>query len=216
MKTTGGCRPRPGPVARIRARCLEEGINLGELARRAGISRTTVYHLLEGTTRMPRASTLCRIARALQIDPKQLLPERSSATSPCSCDPKEQDHRSRQAFDRATNRAVAVACRNRPELFRDWSGADWEELYSSFGTGGELNEQGVYELAERMNRRRETVHKLQVVLETHLAEVAENLLETLYRMVTSHANLQATSELSALLAAHEREKQEDSTWPSER
>ena len=60
---------------------------------------------------------------------------------------------------------------------------DAPPLYSTFGEGGPLNQQGVVEFAQQMNCKRDTLRKLQVVLETHLCLVAVNLIETLYGMV---------------------------------
>ena len=54
---------------RIRKSLFCRGWNLGVLARRAGVSRTTLYYLQRGVTRRPRLSTLSKIARALGIAP---------------------------------------------------------------------------------------------------------------------------------------------------
>jgi len=89
-----------------------------------------------------------------------------------------------------------------PALFLDWTEADWDELYSSFGTGGPLTRQGVVDAATEMNRKRETIRQFQVVLETHLAEVAARMVETLYDMVRPDGHLADMTELGALLAQH--------------
>jgi transcriptional regulator with XRE-family HTH domain len=181
-------------MQQIRAGCLRRGWDDGELARRAGVSRTTLFYLRRGTTRRPRASTLSRIARALDIDPVGLVQPGSTSAS-------DADSERRRQFDRRTNPLVAVVCGERPELFAGWSEADWDELYSQFGTGGALTEEGVALAAAEMNRRRETVRRLQVVLETHLAEVAERLVETLFELTRPQSNIVATPQLDELLTA---------------
>ena len=62
--------------------------------------------------------------------------------------------------------------------FAGWSEADWDELYSVFGTGGGLTEEGVAKAARQMNRRRATLWRLPVVMETHLADGAERMTKT--------------------------------------
>lgn len=70
-----------------------------------------------------------------------------------------------------------------PELFRGWNEADWRELYSSFGAGGALTRAGVVECARRIDRRREIVQKFEVILDTHLGDVAAALVDALYEKV---------------------------------
>ncbi len=45
----------------------ERGWSQTELARRAGVSRTTLSHLEAGVTRSPSSPTLRRLARALDV-----------------------------------------------------------------------------------------------------------------------------------------------------
>ena len=197
----------PGPRAnknglniQIRSACLRRGWDVGELARRAGVSRTTLYNLQRGTTRQPRASTLNRIARSLEIDPGLLC---NHASGPCgefgSAAGADQRERQRE-FDRCTNIVVDEVYHHSSELFSGWTGEEMDELYSNFGTGGGLTEEGVVEAAMRMNRRRETVRRLKVVLETHLAEVAQRVIETLFEMTRPQSNLAVTPQLQALVA----------------
>ena len=169
-------------AAQIRAGCLRKGWNIGELARQAGVSRTTLYHLERGTTRKPRYPTVQGIVAALGISPESL----------CEPSPKQPEQlrnisdRNAQGsgvFDRATNEEISEVHHEFPELFSGWADEDWDELYSTFGEGGSLNSEGVVEFAHQINLKRETLHQLQVVLETHLCPVAVNLIETLYEMV---------------------------------
>lgn len=194
-----------GPAAeagwqkQIREACVERGWDDGELARRAGISRSTLYYLRQGTTQRPRAKTLNGIARALEIDPRSLCSqadESSAADELSVSDSTGAEHR----FDRLTNPLVDEVRREHPEMFAGWNQADWEELYSVFGTGGRLTEEGVAETAEQMNRRRETVRRLQIIMETHLADVAERLVETLFEMTRPQSNLAESAQLQELLS----------------
>ena len=87
---------------------------------------------------------------------------------------------------------ISEIYRESPELFTSWRPEEWDELYSMFGTGGQLSPQGVVEAANRINRKRETIQQLHVVLETHLGEVAAKLIETLYQMVRPENNFAET------------------------
>jgi transcriptional regulator with XRE-family HTH domain len=186
-------------AARLRAAVGRQGWDLQQLAEAAGISRTTLYHLLEGHTSRPRGSTLHALAQVLQVPVDELL----------SAFPTES-RLSPAAFDRATNPEVDAVARERPALFQGWCTDDWDELYSTFGTGGALNRQGVFIAAEGINRKRETVRRLHLVLDTHLRVVAEQLIDTLYRMVRPHSNL-ADSETLRALVADARERTDSAT-----
>ena len=174
-------------AAQIRAGCLRKGWNIGELARQAGVSRTTLYHLERGTTRKPHYPTVQRITAALEIsaesvcEPSLKQPQRLRNIS-------DSDSPGSRLFDRATNNEISEVHHEFPELFSGWADEDWDELYSTFGEGGSLNRVGVVEFAHQINLKRETLHRLQVVLETHLCPVAVNLIETLYGMVRIQSN----------------------------
>lgn len=179
--------PADTRAALIRLICLRRGMHFGELAHRAGVSRTTLYQLANGATRRPHAATLAKIAAVLGVDP-QVLAEPSPLSLRCNSrgedgTPSEHYLVEQLAFDRCTNNFVAEVYNDRPRLFVDWTASEWAELYSTFGTGGQLSRQGVVEVAERMNARRELVRKLHVVLETHLSQVAVNTIETLFEAV---------------------------------
>lgn len=64
------------------------------------------------------------------------------------------------------------------------------------------------ESAGEINQARETRRQLNIVLETHLKEVATQMVESLYRMVVPEGNLAVGKELKALVTAH-FEKQQD-------
>lgn len=168
------------PAGRIRSLCAQQGWDIGELARRAQVSRTTLYQLDRRRIRRPHAATLGRIAAALGLSLADLL--RPAGPEPANG--RELDRRAAErAFDRLTNPVVADVLDQRPELFENWSADEWDELYSTFGTGGQLTPDGVVQAAEAIARKRETVQQLHVLLETHLGDVAANMIATLYQMV---------------------------------
>ena len=191
-------------AVKIRAGCLHQGWNYDELARRAGVSRTTLYHLERGRTRQPRYATLNRIAAALELSVESLCDPTAIQGSSLRNSAETHSEHSR-LFDRATNKAVSDVRRDSPELFSDWSAEEWDELYSTFGTGGALSAEGVVGAARQMNQKRDVLRQLQVVLETHLADVASHLIETLYGMVHIESNLADSPELAALIARHHSE-----------
>lgn len=86
-------------------------------------------------------------------------------------------------FDRLTNPVIDDVRAESPELFAGWTDAEWDQLYSTFGVGGALRAEGVREAASQIQRQRETVGRLQIVLETHLRDVAEELIGALFRLV---------------------------------
>ncbi|MBL4885487.1 MAG: helix-turn-helix transcriptional regulator, partial [Planctomycetaceae bacterium] len=52
-------------------------------------------------------------------------------------------------FDRQTNWSIQSVCEQTPDLFAGWTDEEWDELFSSFGTGGELSEQGIRKKRKR-------------------------------------------------------------------
>lgn len=186
---------------RLRAERLRRGWDSGELARRAGISRTTLYHLERAHIDYPRRSTLGKLAAALELPAEQLLGEHLGSAAGRGPDAARHGH-GPGLCDRITNPIVAEVSIERPALFRDWQPADWDELYSAFGTGGPLTPDGVIQAANLIGRKRETLRRLSIVLETHLEEVAQRLIDALYQMVRPADNPEATAELAALIAAH--------------
>jgi len=179
-------------AARVEAVCLSRGWDRNELARQAGISRTTLYSLEHGLTRRPHGSTLHRLAAALGVSPAEFWnpietdsgASRAATEQPMAeADILADDLDRRHLFDRSTNTVIPAVRADHPELFAGWTAQEWDELYSTFGTGGQLSTSGVRETARKVNRKRETLRQLNVLLETHLGEVAANLIASLFRMV---------------------------------
>lgn len=68
---------------RVRELRYTKGWGPDDLAERAKISRTALYHLETGRTGRPQAATLRRLARALGVTPEELLRE-GEGTGPSS------------------------------------------------------------------------------------------------------------------------------------
>jgi transcriptional regulator with XRE-family HTH domain len=173
---------------RVRTECIRRGWSLKELAHRSGVSRTTLYHLQRGHTDRPHNETLLKVASALRVPIEVLLDTddrdarlASGASRVWSSNPPGGDHH--RTIDTATNPAVAEVLRNRPELFEHWSQEEFDALRSLSGAGGVLTPRGVELAAESINRRRETIVKLKIVLETHLRKDAMDMVDMFYRMV---------------------------------
>ena len=176
---------------RLQALSAARGLDPGELARQANVSRTTLYNLLQGRTASPRASTLARLATVLGVSPESLHPACSPPATAVDRQPSAWQVReipaTRQEFDRSANHMVTTLCEEHPELVADWGEAERDELYSEFGTGGPLTPAGIEQAAERINARRETLDMLRIVLETHLEPVATGMVAALYGMLTAGA-----------------------------
>jgi transcriptional regulator with XRE-family HTH domain len=189
---------------RIRACCMERGWDEVELARRADVSRTTLYNLRHANSRRPRITTLTSLADAFEMPLERFLWGEPSSVYIGSREFSEGSNR----FNRRTNQEVQAVHDEHPDLFQQWTDREWEELYSTFGVGGALSPEGVLESAGEINQARETRRQLNIVLETHLKEVATQMVESLYRMVVPEGNLAVGKELKALVTAH-FEKQQD-------
>lgn len=188
---------------RIRACCMERGWDEVELARRADVSRTTLYNLRQGNCRRPRITTLTSLADAFEMPLERFLWGEPFSTSIETRSFNDGANR----FNRRTNKEVQAVHEEHPHLFQHWTDREWDELYSTFGVGGALSPEGVLENARDINQSRETRRQLNVVLETHLKEVATQMVESLYRMVVPEGNLAAGQELEALVSAHFEKQQ---------
>ena len=165
--------------SRIHEARVHRGWTMSELVRRTGINRGTLYRLERGDTERPQIKTIQALAGAFDISPRFLMAPSLSADA----SRPEDQLTAKQRFDRATNPLVSEVVDDRPLLFAGWSDLDMDELYSMFGTGGQLTRQGVVSAAEAINRKRETIRKLHVILETGLRDQTVDLIDALYRLV---------------------------------
>lgn len=142
-----------------------QGLTSGQLAAKTGLDRRTIRAVLSGSGK-PHPRTIHRLAEGLGV----------------SCDefylaPSQLAYRQ---FDRQTNPVAEEVIEEHPELFDDWTVADFDELHSRFGAGGALTHEGVLAAAKAMNERRIIHEKLAVVLESSHSELARSMIELLY------------------------------------
>lgn len=154
----------------VRRLMVQQNLTLEGLSEASGLDRRTLRSILKGSTR-PHARTLHKLAEGLGVAPDELFQDPFLAGA--------------AAFDRATNPVVAEVIDKHPGLFVDWTAADYEELYSRMGVGGELTEEGTLDAAQTMNERRELLSQASVILETREGELLRDLITTLYRRVTT-------------------------------
>jgi len=152
-------------VRRLMAR---SGMTQQELVVTAGVSQRTLKAILSNRGK-PHARTLHRLARGLGVPPDELFQTSSSLA-----------HRH---FDQCTNPLIDQLVTERPELFENWTVAEFDELYSRFGTGGALTADGAAEAVLAMNRKREVHHKVALILETQEAGLLVDLVGLLYQRV---------------------------------
>lgn len=182
---------------------LRRGWTRGELARRARLSRTTLFYLEQGT-QQPRLSTLQRLADTLDLDFETLisdsfasLPQTPPPPIPPITPPPENLGfplpSESSEYDRETNPAVSQVLAESPEVFTEFSPADWQELYSCMGMGGALTPDGVRDQAAHITRKKQLLHKLEILLETHYSEVAATLLDALYQQIQIPSSSSASS-----------------------
>ncbi|MCI0680528.1 MAG: helix-turn-helix domain-containing protein [Gemmataceae bacterium] len=150
------------------------GLTIDEVVQQTGLDERTVKGILGGSIRRPHARTLHRLAVGLGVPADELF------QNPALLAHRLLGHRS---FDRQTNPVVDEVTASRPELFEGWTADDFDELYSHFGAGGELTEEGALRTVEAMNRRRDLHRKVAVVLESHEASLLEQMIDVLYRRI---------------------------------
>jgi transcriptional regulator with XRE-family HTH domain len=174
--------PAPDYAANLRRLMAREGLTLAELARRSRLNCRTLKGVLKGSRR-PRARTLHQLAASLNVPVEELFQ-----------DPALLRHR---LFDRQTNPVVEELVQSSPRLFHGWSQAEFDEIYSRFGTGGALTPQGALETVCSMNRRRELIAKVKLLWETGEAELLESMIDVLYRrVIVTTPDRQAPEDLS--------------------
>ena len=122
--------------------------------------------LVRGTTN-PHARTLNKLARGLDVAIDDLF--------------RPPGRHSPRQFDRATNMLVDGLVAEHAATFTNWSEVDFDELYSRFGTGGQLTEDGVLAAADAMNARRDVWRQVSVILESGEAKLLAEFVELLYR-----------------------------------
>ena len=153
----------------LRRLMAREGITLDEVVERSGLDQRTVKRILSHTT-TPHARTLHQLAVGLGVSADEFFQDPSLLT-----------HR---LFDRETNPQVEQATADHPEWFENWTEADFDELYSRFGTGGAMGAEMVSDTVEAMNRHRMVHQKVALILESSEAEFLVELVQLLYHRIS--------------------------------
>ena len=157
---------QPDYGVNLRRLMAREGLTLAGLVRRTRLNHRTLKGVLTGRQK-PQPRTLHRLAAGLNVPVEELFQ-----------DPALLRHR---IFDRQTNPVVEEVVEIHPQLFHGWTQAEFDELYSRFGTGGALTHEGARHVVTAMNRRRELLAKATLLLETSEAELLESMIDLLYR-----------------------------------
>jgi transcriptional regulator with XRE-family HTH domain len=147
---------------------VRDGLTFDDVAAAAGVDGRTLRGIIRGKS-TPHARTLHKLAHGLGLTIEDLF------RPPQGC--------SSRHFDRATNRLVEHVVARHAGIFQNWSEADFDELYSRFGTGGHLTEAGVLAAAEAMNAHRDVRRQVSVILESGEAQLLHEFVELLYRRV---------------------------------
>ncbi len=155
--------------ANVRRLMARLNLTQADVVAATGLDERTVRSLMRGNSQ-PHARTLHKFAAGLGVEVDELF---------------HNPHDGAAAFDRATNPAVAEVIERHPEAFARWSAADFEELFSRVAVGGELTEAGALAAAQTMNRRRELMQQVALILESAEAEHLREFVAMLYRRVTT-------------------------------
>jgi transcriptional regulator with XRE-family HTH domain len=156
--------------ANIRRLMARLDMTLQQVVEATGLDERTVRSMSQGDTR-PHARTLHKLAEGLGIDTDELFQDPFGAGN--------------VEFDRATNPQVTEVIDRHPEIFADWTDADFAELYSRVAVGGELTEEGALAAAISMNARREVLYQASVILETNEADILREFIGMMFRRVTN-------------------------------
>ncbi len=158
-----------GNLRRIMAR---DNLTFDEVVIATELDNRTLRSLARGHTN-PHARTLHKLAEGLGLSIDELF-QPVARTAP-------------RRFDRATNSLVDSCVAQHANLFRNWSEGDFAELYSRFGTGGQLTEQGVLAAAQATNAKRDLWRQVSIILESGEAELLSRFVDVLYGRVTTTA-----------------------------
>ncbi len=149
----------------LRRLMARDGLTFEDVVRASELDERTVRGVVRARNQ-PHARTLHKLAAGLGVSVDELF--RPVGQAPA------------RRFDRVTNTLVKNVVAAHADRFADWSEGDFDELYSRFGTGGQLTEAGVLAAAEATNAKREVFRRIGVILETSEAELLTNFVELLY------------------------------------
>jgi transcriptional regulator with XRE-family HTH domain len=173
ISTTPENRDAATVALNLRRLMARDGLTFDDIVSACRLDERTLRSVARGRTR-PHARTLHKLAQGLGVSIDELFRPPGQSSS--------------RQFDRATNSLVQEVASRHIETFENWSDADFDELFSRFGTGGQLSESGVLAAAEAMNAKREIVHRVSVILESGEAALLSEFVEMLYRRAVEPRN----------------------------
>jgi len=165
---------------RIESLCNINGMSQQSLAQKAEISRTLFSNLKNGKTNWPHPETLKKIADVFEMSCGELCD--FSSVHPAE-EPWNAPSEESRLTDRKTNPIIAEVVRDFPELFQGWRQEDWDEIYSCFGVGGALSEEGVKQVAMQIDKKRELLRRVSILFETGHHDKLVNFIDDLYQSV---------------------------------
>jgi transcriptional regulator with XRE-family HTH domain len=157
----------------LRRLMARDAVTFDDVVAASGLDERTLRAIVRGKSN-PHARTLNKLANGLGVSVDELF-----------CPPGRFGPRQ---FDRATNTLVQSVVAAHADIFADWSNAEFDELYSRFGTGGQLTEAGVLAAAADMNAKRDVWRQVNVILESGEAELLTEFVDLLYRRITAGPN----------------------------
>jgi transcriptional regulator with XRE-family HTH domain len=159
-----------GNLRRIMAR---DDLTYDQVVTATGLDERTLRTLARGASH-PHARTLHKLAQGLGVSIDELFRPAGRAGP--------------WKFDRATNSLIESCVAGHAELFSNWSESDFDELYSRFGIGGQLTEEGVLAAAHATNAKHNLWRQVSIILESSEAELLSQFVNILYGRVTSTAS----------------------------
>ncbi len=165
------------PAANVRRLMAAMNMTQSQVAEATGLDGRTLRSILQGDSQ-PHSRTLHKLADGLGVSVDELFQQSGLVGNGAL---------TASSFDRATNPTAVETVEAHPELFRDWTVAEFNELFSRMAVGGELTEAGTLAAARKMNERRELMHKVAVILESSEADVMREFIQLMYRRATSIA-----------------------------
>jgi transcriptional regulator with XRE-family HTH domain len=154
----------------LRRLMARHGLTFVEVVEATGLDERTIRGVVRGANH-PHARTLHKLAQGLGVEIDELF-------RPLASSPSHQ-------FDRATNTFVESVVARHGRLFENWSEANFDELYSRFGAGGQLTESGILTAAETMNAKRDLWRQISVILESGEAKLLAEFVNILFHRATT-------------------------------
>jgi transcriptional regulator with XRE-family HTH domain len=153
----------------LRRHMARAGLTFDDVVAATELDERTLRSLIRGATN-PHARTLNKLATGLGIEIDDLF--------------QPNGRYSARQFDQTTNSLVKGVIADHAELFANWLEADFDELFSRFGTGGQLTEAGVLTAAQAMNAKRDVCRQVSIILESGEADLLSQFVHMLYGRVT--------------------------------